>query len=70
MLKYKHRQSHFDLRKFLLSFLILQKYLTNQGMFFIWSLLSITVYLFLALYGFTALQSQMFLKNIEYFWCK
>ena len=34
------------------------------------SKLSVTVYLFLALYGSTTLQSQSFLKNIENFLCK
>ncbi len=32
-----------------------------------WSKLSVTVYLFLALYGSTTIQSQSFLKNIENF---
>ncbi len=34
------------------------------------SKLSVTVYLLLAMYGSTTLQSQMFLKNIENFLCK
>ncbi len=34
------------------------------------SKLPVTVYLFLALYGFTTLQSRLFLKNIENFLCK
>ncbi len=70
MSKYKHRQSHFDLRKILIGFLYLQKQLASQGIFLIKSKVSITAYLFLALNGSTALQSRSFLKNIKNFLCK
>ena len=55
MSKDKHRQSHFDLEKFILGFFILQKQLASQGMFLIKSKLSITAYNFLAFYGSTDL---------------
>jgi hypothetical protein len=57
-------------KNFLLGYFILQKQLANQGIFLMRSELSITAYLFLALYGSTALQSQLFLKNIDNFLCK
>jgi hypothetical protein len=47
-----------------------QKQIANQGIFLMRSKLSITAYLFLALYGSTTLQSQSFLKNIENSLCK
>ncbi len=58
------------LRKFFLVFFILQKQLTNQGIFLMRSELSITVYLSLASYGSTTLQSQSFLQNLKKFLCK
>ncbi len=57
--KYEHHQSHFNLRKFLLGFFVFTETLRSK--------LSITVYFFLALYGFTTIQSWLFLKNIENF---
>jgi hypothetical protein len=63
------RPVHSFEEKFLLGFFILQKQLPNQGIFLMRSELSITAYLFLALYGSTTLQSQSFLKNIENFLC-
>ncbi len=56
--------------KFLLGFFILQKQLASQSMFLMRSKLSITGYLFLALYGSTSLQSWSFLNNIKNFLCK
>jgi hypothetical protein len=56
-------ESHYDIlctvskENFLLGFCILQKQLANQGMFLMRSELSITAYLFLALYGSITLQS-------------
>ncbi len=58
------------LRNFYLSFFILEKHLASQGMFLIRSKLSNTAYLFLALFGSTALQSWLILKNIETLLCK
>ncbi len=52
-----------------MGFFILQKQLASQGMFLIKSKLSISAYLFLALYGSTVLQSWSFLKNIKRFLC-
>jgi hypothetical protein len=49
---------------------ILKKQLARQGMFLIRSELSISAYLFLVLYRFTALQSQSSLKNIVTLLCK
>ncbi len=76
MSKCKHQQSHYDFlytdskkNSYWVSLFYRNK-LANQGIFLIGSKLSITVYLFLALYGSTALQSQLFLKNIENVLCK
>ncbi len=56
VLKYEHHQSHSNLRKFLLGFFIFTETMRSK--------LSITVYVFLALYGSTTIQSWLFLKNI------
>ncbi len=66
-LQYEHRHSHFDLRKILIGFFILQKQLASQDVFLMRFEISITVYFFLALIGSTALQSRSFLKNIKIF---
>jgi hypothetical protein len=70
--KCKHQQSHYDFlytgskkNSFWVSL-----FLASQSMFLIRSKLSITAYLFLALYESTALQSRWFLKNIKNFLCK
>ncbi len=61
---------YFIVIRYLLGFFILEKQLVSQDMFLIRSELSITVYLFLALYRSTSLQSLSCLKNIETFLCK
>ncbi len=47
-----------------------QKQVANQGIFLMRFKLSVTAYLFLALYGSTTLQSQSFFKNIKNPLCK